>query len=243
MGGSRTVGIAALACLALAGSALAAPPAGVTVAEAGGRLTVGWDLARNSLSSGVEIARSAKTSANGAFSDPGKVTASVDESETSYTSARLSNGTWYVHVASYDPTSPKCTYDGDLKCPNEWSSVVSATVGDGSGGGGGGANSFTLLRVAGKQKASGLRVKAALAQGGPITVAGTVSVPSAAKVYKLKRVTVTAGPGKTVTVKLKLSKKVLRAAKRALARHKKVQARLTISGGGAVVKRVVRLTS
>ena len=82
-------------------------PTGVTVAESGGRLTVGWELARNSLSSGVEIARSAKTSANGAFSDPGKVTASVDESETSYTSARLSNGTWYVHVASYDPDEPE----------------------------------------------------------------------------------------------------------------------------------------
>jgi hypothetical protein len=122
---------------------------------------------------------------------------------------------------------------------------VSATVGDGSGGGGGGggANSFKLVRVAARQKASGLRVEAALAQGGPITVAGTVSVPLAAKVYKLKPVTVSAGAGKTVTVKLKLSKKLLTAAKRALARHKKVQARLTISGGGAVVKRVIRLTS
>jgi len=167
----------------------------------------------------------------------------VDESETSYTSARLENGTWYVHVASYDPTSPKCTYDGDLKCPKEWSNVVTATVGGGSGGGGGGgANSFTLVRAAGRQKATGLRVKAALAQGGPITVTGTVSVPNR-PVYKLKPVTVTAGAGKAVTVKLKLSKKVLTAAKRALARHKKVRARLTISGGGAVAKRVVRLTS
>jgi len=50
-------------------------------------------------------------------------------------------------------------------------------------------------------------------------------------------------PPAPVTVKLKLPKKLLTAAKRALARHKKVQARLTISGGGAVVKRVVRLTS
>ena len=41
--------------------------------------------------------------------------------------------------------------------------------------------------------------------------------PNAAKVYKLKPVTVTAGAGKTVTVKVKLPKKVLTAAKRALA--------------------------
>jgi len=55
-----------------------------------------------------------------------------------------------------------------------------------------------------------------------------------------KLVRVAASPG---TVKRTRRTKLLTAAKRALARHKKVQARLTISGGGAVVKRVVRLTS
>src|SRR5262245_29036219 len=174
MGGWRSFGAAAFVFLAMAVAAQAAPPSSLTASESAGRLTVTWDLARNSLSSGVEIAHSAKTAANGSFSDPGKVTASVDESETTYTSAALPGGTWYVHVASYDPTSPKCAYDGDLKCPKEWSSVVTATVGKGSGGGGG--NAFTLLQVAGRQKAAKLRVKAELGQGRRIQVGGTGSV-------------------------------------------------------------------
>jgi hypothetical protein len=245
MGGWRTVGAAALAFLASVGLAQAAPPSAVTASESAGRLTIEWELARNSLSSDVEIARSPKTASNGSFSDASKIAASVDESETSYRSAPLASGTWYVHVASYDPTSPKCTYDGDLKCPKEWSSVVSATVGTGSGGGGaggGGGNAFALLKVSARQKATNLRVKAALAAGGVITVGGTVVVPGAAKAYKLKPVSASAAAGKAVTIKVKLPKKALKAAERALARHKKVRVGLTIRGGGKVAKRTVRLS-
>jgi hypothetical protein len=246
MGWRNAFAAAALLILAFVASATAAPPTNVAATEHGGRLTVTWDLALNSLSSAVEIAHSSKTSSNGSFSDPGKLTASVDESETTYTSALLSNGAWYVHVASYDPTSPKCTFNGDLKCPTEWSPVVTATIGSEAGGGGAGA-SFTLLSVAPKQKAGKLQVKAAISTNGTITAGGTVNVPNAAKVYKLKSVSVGATAGKAVTLKMRLAKKALKAVRKALKRKKQVKARLTITardaaGNTKTEKRTVRLT-
>src|SRR4051794_23278882 len=246
MGWRNAFAAAALLILACAASATAAPPTNVAATENGGRLTVTWELALNSLSSGVEIARSSKTSSNGSFSDSNKLTASVDESETTYTSALLSNGTWYVHVASFDPTSPKCTFNGDLKCPIEWSPVVTATIGSGSGGGGAGA-SFTLLRVPSKQKAAKLQVKAAISTNGTITAGGTVNVPNASKVYRLKPVSVSATAGKPVTIKLKLAKKALKAVRKALKRKHKVRASLAITardaaGNAKTEQRAVRLT-
>jgi hypothetical protein len=238
--------LVALALLAPA-SALAAPPTNVTVSENAGRLAVSWDLALNSLSSAVEIAHSAKTAANGSFSDPGKISASVDESDSTYTSPPLANGTWYVHVASYDPTSPSCTYvGGDLKCKTEYSSTVTARVGSGSPGGDT-STAFATLRVPSKQKAAKLRVQASMGENGTITVGGTLNVPNAAKVYRLKAVSVSAAAGKTVTVRVKLTKQALKAVRKALLRHRKVKASLTITakdgaGNTKTAKRAVRLT-
>jgi hypothetical protein len=172
MGWTNAFCVAALAALVvlIPGGALAAPSTNVTVTESAGRLTVNWDLAMNSLSSGVEIAHSAKTAGNGSFSDPKKISASVDESETTYTSPPLPNGTWYVHVASYDPTSPTCTFTGgDLKCKTEYSSTITARVGAGSPGGDT-STAFKALRVPSRQKAAKLQVQAAMGEDGTITV-------------------------------------------------------------------------
>jgi hypothetical protein len=83
-------------------------------------------------------------------------------------------------------------------------------------------------------------------ENGTVSVRGTVNVPNASKVYKLKAVSVSATAGKTITVKLKLPKKALKAAKRALKKHRKVKAHLTltakdVSANIKVEKRVVKL--
>ncbi len=231
-------------------SARAAPATNVTVSEAGGRLTVNWELALNSLSSGVELAHTSKTAVNGSFSDPGKVTGTVDESETTYTSPPLANGTWYVHVGSYDPTGdcPINPKTGDIKCKQEWSTAAVVTIGLVSGAGGDAATGFTNLLAAARQRAAKLRIKATMGESGTITAAGKLSVRGPSGAYRLGPVSAKAAAGKVVTLRLKLSKKALAAVKKALARHRKVRAKLTITardvaGNTKTEKRIIRLTA
>ena len=89
--------------------------------------------------------------------------------------------------------------------------------------------SFSALAVASSQKASGLTIKATMPENGTITVGGTVSVPNASKVFKLTPVSSNATAGQTVTLKVKLAKKALKAVKKAIKRHKKPKASLTIT--------------
>jgi hypothetical protein len=82
--------------------------------------------------------------------------------------------------------------------------------------------------------------------GGSLTATGTVSVPSGAKVVRFKTAKKTLRAGKKTTVKLKLSKSGLTAISNALARGKKLKAKLTLvvkdAGGGKSTKKVtVRL--
>ena len=106
--------------------------------------------------------------------------------------------------------------------------------------------SFSTLAVASSQKATGLTVKATMPENGTITVGGTVSVPNASKVFKLKPVSSNATAGQTVTLKVKLAKKALKAIKKAIKRHKKPKASLTITakdakGNTRIEKRSVKL--
>jgi hypothetical protein len=105
---------------------------------------------------------------------------------------------------------------------------------------------FSVLKVASSQKLKKLAVRAALDEPGTISVTGTVSVPNASKVYKLKAVTVNVFVGATMTIRVKLPKKALKAARRALRRGKKVKAKLTVTardraGNRAAERRSVRL--
>jgi hypothetical protein len=90
---------------------------------------------------------------------------------------------------------------------------------------------FALLRVRRTQK---LRRSLTVSLG-PVseacraTVGGTVSFPGVARVYRLRGIKGRPlGTGSTSTFKLKLSRKALKAVKRALLRHKKVRARVKI---------------
>ncbi len=75
---------------------------------------------------------------------------------------------------------------------------------------------------------------------------GTISVPKLSKVYRVKAVTKTLTKAGKVTMKLKLDKKTLRAVRKALAKHKKISAKLTVTatnkaGRAALSKKTVKL--
>ena len=73
----------------------------------------------------------------------------------------------------------------------------------------------------------------------------TVSLPGASKSLKLRGVSVKAASGKVVTLRIKLSKKSMRAVRRALRRGKKVIATVTViatdASGASSAKRKIRL--
>jgi hypothetical protein len=232
-----------------AAAAVAAPPQNLKVTESGGRITATWrEPGIFNIPLAAEIARSPKTAGDGSFSEPGKIRAPLGELDTTYTSPVLQNGIWYFHVGAYE-LGHKCDVDdeGNLTCPTDWSPTVTVRIGPGDGPSvSDTVTGFQKLVVAKRQKLAKLRVQASMPEKGTITVRGTVSVPNAAKVFKLKPVSVAAAAGKTVTIRVKLPKKALKAAKRTLAKGRKVSAKLTIlakdaAGNKQAEKRSVRL--
>jgi hypothetical protein len=222
-----------------------AGPTLATVVQNGDRLTASWALPAGYESDLIEVSRSPDTYLDGelegefiyenlAFWDV------PDPEATSYESPNpIAPGTYYVHVAALD--TAKCAGPESLECVDEFSEVLPVTMqapppplppppppppADK-------VTSFSALKCASTQKAGNLLVQAGMAENGTITVSGALSVPNASKVFKLKSVSVTATAGKTVTVKVKLPKKALKAAKKALKRHKKVKASLTIAARDA----------
>ena len=119
---------------------------------------------------------------------------------------------------------------------------VSGATGGGPGppGGGppppgGGPSDTTVAFSASAKKAQNLlKQKAVLvgvgcgAEACTVSAKGTLSVPGASKVYRLKGAKRSLAAGKRVTLKLKLTKKVLGAVKRALRKKRKVAAKLTV---------------
>jgi ribosome-associated protein YbcJ (S4-like RNA binding protein) len=78
------------------------------------------------------------------------------------------------------------------------------------------------------------------------TVRGTVSVPGAARNYRLRSLTKQIRTGGKAKLKLKFSKRVLKATARALRRHRKVRARVTVTvkdaaGNATTQRRSIRL--
>jgi hypothetical protein len=237
---------ALLAAATFAGVAVAAPPSNLRITESGSRITATWkEPGLFDIPLAAEVARRATISADGSFADGGKIREPLDEIATSWTSPVLPNGIWYVHIGAYE-LGENCTVDddGNLKCPTDWSPTVTVRIGPGSGPSvRDTVTEFKSLRVAARQKLAKLRVRASMAERGRITVRGTVRVP---KSFKLRAVSVPARANKEVTVAVKLPKKAVSAATRALERGQKVRAILTIvakdtAGNRKSAKRSVRL--
>jgi hypothetical protein len=81
-----------------------------------------------------------------------------------------------------------------------------------------------------------------MAAAGILSARGTIML---GKRYRLRRVRAAAAPGRPVTLRLSLTNKGLRAVKRALRRHERVQAEITIvavAAAGAVKKETRTVT-
>jgi peptidoglycan/xylan/chitin deacetylase (PgdA/CDA1 family) len=105
---------------------------------------------------------------------------------------------------------------------------------------------FASLKVRKVQDVDNIRVAASMLEPGRLSATGTVKVGNASRIFKLKRAAKPASPGKRVKLRLKLSKKGLRAAKRAIRAHTRVRARITITatdkpGNRTRAKRTIRL--
>jgi hypothetical protein len=103
------------------------------------------------------------------------------------------------------------------------------------------------VNVRKKQDVDKIQVTAAMLEPGTLRARGTVRVPGAARVFRLKGGSASAAPGKRVKLRLKLKKKALRIAKRAIHKHRRVRASITITatdraGNEKTAKRAVRLT-
>jgi peptidoglycan/xylan/chitin deacetylase (PgdA/CDA1 family) len=84
---------------------------------------------------------------------------------------------------------------------------------------------FASLKVRSRQHLRNLRVSAAMAEPGTLSAHGTVTL---GKRYRLKKVKADAIPGQLVTLRPVLTEKGLGAVKRALHRHRVVQAVITV---------------
>ena len=174
-------------------------------------------------------------------------------SDTSILSTKpLSPGIYYLHMGGQDPVNfPECP-------SREWSDTFSMTVtadgaqagtdaaagspacpaatgGSGGGGGGGGGTTpdrvapLQRLKVRPIQRVGKLYVSCVVNEAGTLAVSGTVSVPGAAKVYRLKTVKRTVAANVRVKIRVKLTKGGLRAARKALGHGKHLKAKLKIT--------------
>jgi hypothetical protein len=237
------IGVAAL--LSISGVAQAAAPTNVVVSQTNRYLKASWTLPAGMATGAIEASTSPATDAYGFFFVP-VLYAELASTVTSYEApAQLPAGSYYVHVADYDPAAPTCVDPYAVECIWEfstplWKVVIPAdppppppppppapppppdTI-----------TSFSALSIRASQKVDKLQVQASMGEAGTISVAGTVSVPKLSKVYKFKTVTATAVAGATVTLKLKLPAKAAKAVKKALKKHKKLKAKITITATDA----------
>ena len=82
--------------------------------------------------------------------------------------------------------------------------------------------------------------------GRTLSAGGSVNTSGASKVHRFKKVSAKAVPGTVVKLRLRLSKKSLKAVKRALRHHRKLKAKIRITardaaGNSKSAKRSVRL--
>ena len=239
------------------GGALATAPVLQSVTVAAGQATVKWSLPPCVEARLVETATpDASTGVFGYFKpdnvysfdiprNSGDTAVNVEDPLTGAFGA----GTYYAHVGGVDRSHPPPN-------PIEFSNVVQFTVnsfgygaglgmtgttapcphpapGTASGGKNGPVTSaapFGTITYGKVQSVRKLFVTVHTTQAVKLKASGTVSLPGAAKVYRFKHVVRKVGVAKTVKLRLRLSKKNLRAVQRALKRKRGVKARITVSG-------------
>jgi uncharacterized delta-60 repeat protein len=98
-----------------------------------------------------------------------------------------------------------------------------------------------LIVAAGKkQDIDKLSISVEFNGSGTATATGTVSIPTSSRIYRFKRVTRSIASNRRVSIRLRLAKRPLRAAKRALRGKRKLVARIRVTIEPAAGDRIVR---
>jgi hypothetical protein len=239
-------------------TAAASPPVlrSVTVPLNENHPTLVWTLPPNVTSEFIQTSRSPDVDENGYFPRIVSFT-TLHVTQTSFSDPfEYANGIYYTHVAGHDQ---RCR--GANPCPRiEFSEVMSFQVpGIGSGPGGPGTlpdtsggpgpdrvRPFQNLGFAPVQDIDKLFVRARMSEPGRLRAAATVSVGGASKVYRFKPVSRPVAANVFTKLRLRLAKKNLKAVKRALAKRKRLRAKITVtavdrSGNKRAQKATVRL--
>jgi hypothetical protein len=229
------------------------PPDLKALRTSGTSIHAEWSLPPGGQTGAVELGRSPDVFPawpfEGYFTDESLVLYddSLTADQTSWDSPGLPPGRYYFHVGGYAENA--CLVE--ISCVKEFTDPLPLDIGVAgpfpppkvaadTG------TAFAALSAPKRASARKLVVRATMAERGTITANGTVSVPGSSKVYRLTTVTADASPGKPVKLRIKLSKAALKSVKKALRRHRRVVARLTLtardfSGNTAVQKRTVKL--
>jgi hypothetical protein len=217
---------ASLGAFLLPAAAHATPPTLLSVGRVGGQVTANWSLPPGMAMDYIEAATSPTVTTDlGDFPLANTVLAeSVGDFDTSYASSvQISAGTYFVHVSAFD--TKKCVTGNERDCVDEWSNLLTITVPPGVDK----LTDFTFLDAASPQRIGKLVVRAAMGEPGTITATATVSAPKTSRVYRFKAVSVKALPGITNKLRLRLPKKALKVVRKALKRHRKLKAKVTVT--------------
>jgi hypothetical protein len=210
--------------VALPATAQATPPTLLAVGLKGGQVTASWMVPPGMAMDYIEAASSpAVTPDLGDFPLATTVLAeSLSDFQTTYlSSVQVPQGTYYVHASAFD--TKKCVTGNEPDCVDEWSNILAVEV----PGGVDKSTAFSTLDARSPQRLGKLFIQASMSEPGTITVSGTVKVGS--KVYKFKTVSAKALPGLVMKLRPRLPKKALKAVRRALKRHKKLKAKVTVT--------------
>jgi len=217
----------------------AEPPKFDSVSQIARQPTATWSLDPALKNDYIEIATSPDTYPEGDFLSENVVLKDLlDPDVTTWTAEdQLPAGVYYVHLVAYDPSCP-------FTCPETFSDVMPLGIPPDPEVHPAAApfvpkpkpdiaTDFSVIKGAATQKAGNLVIRASMLEAGTITAGGTLSIPSAAKVYKLKAVAVSVTAYELAKITVKLPRKALRAARRALKRRRTVRAHLTLTARDA----------
>jgi hypothetical protein len=210
------------------GAPLAAPT-NLAVTQSAGIVKASWALPASppGVQTGVlEFSPSLSTDASGFFTDRSSISYHYYNNATTFdsTPVHFPAGTYYVHVATYDPSCDPATATcfaftspAKLVVPDTGTSGTELRL----------TVSAKRFQRALKSKALTLRVTCNV--NCTVTATTHMSIPRASRIYSLRSVTTTLSASKTTTVRVKLSRALIRTVKRALKRHKRVTATVNVT--------------
>jgi hypothetical protein len=271
----RRLLIGALAAALVATAALATPArvfaraatlVSVTGTPGENHPTSSWCLPDAVQSELIETATSDEVGVGGHFLQKNLKTFNiVDAAATSFTDEfEFEPGRYYVHVGTHDrrgtyPDTPLVEFSNVVPFdivdgPNVVGTTGACPVLPGGGGGGGGGGGVVTDKVAPvtsltyrrAQRVGKLYVKVHTSETATIRATGVVRIGKASKAYRLKTVSLSLPGNASTKVRLRLAKKSHGPVKRALKRHRRLKARITIAATDAAGNRrsksvVVRL--